>query len=108
MRELCELAAGMLHNSPAPGLRLSVESARRKCYLVPMAESEPGQLTITEERGGFRHYLDGLPIHAGDLLEFFDPVKAEWLAARFELVAGQRGKIGYLCLPGGNRSRPGE
>lgn len=60
-----------------------------------------GQLKIAEESGGVRHYLDDQPIHAGDVLEYFDMARDTWIPARFELAAGQRGRNAYLCLPGG-------
>lgn len=54
--------------------------------------------TLIAELGGWRHYLDGHPIHAGDVLEYFDPTCRTWVSARFELIPGERGRKAILCL----------
>ena len=36
-----------------------------------MRQDRGGHLEVIEERGGFRHHLDGEPIHAGELLDYF-------------------------------------
>ena len=41
------------------------------------------RLELREQGGGLRYFLDGRPVHAGDLLEIL--LRAgEWLAVRFE------------------------
>jgi hypothetical protein len=54
---------------------------------------------LMEEAGGWLRYLDGEPIHAGDVLEYFDAGQGSWLAARFETVPGTRGRAAVLALP---------
>ena len=41
------------------------------------------QLELRREPGGFRHYLDGQPIHAGDLLEM-QTDDGSWVLIRYE------------------------
>lgn len=72
------------------------------CYSMPMAEAESGNLTIVEEAGGFRHHLDGVPIHAGEVLEFFNDERNSWIPARFELVFGLRGRQAVMHVPDGS------
>ena len=67
-----------------------------------MTSRVPGNLTITEELGGYRHYLDGQPIHAGDVLEYFDGNRQAWVTARFELIFGERGRLAVLCFNDGS------
>jgi hypothetical protein len=57
------------------------------------------RLTLVAEIGGWRHHLDGQPIHAGDVLEYFDPTGRAWVSARFELIPGERGRKAVLDLP---------
>ncbi len=41
------------------------------------------RLELREDNGGLRYFLDGRPVHAGNLLEML--LRAgEWLAVRFE------------------------
>ncbi len=54
---------------------------------------------LVEEPDGWRRYLAGEPIHAGDVLEYFDAGKCCWLTARFESVPGSRGRAAVLILP---------
>lgn len=68
---------------------------------VPMPLTDRGQLTLIEEAGGFRHYLDGVPIHAGTVLECYDPEQRRWLPVRFETVFGQRGRNAIVCRADG-------
>ena len=67
-----------------------------------MTNPKSGALTLVEELGGYRHYLDGEPIHAGDVLEFFDGNRLTWTMARFELIIGQRGRRAVLCTSDGS------
>jgi hypothetical protein len=66
-----------------------------------MAEAKSGSLTIVEEAGGFRHHLDGVPIHAGEVLECFDNERNSWIPVRFELVFGQRGRKAVVYVSDG-------
>jgi len=46
--------------------------------------SEQGmQLELRQETGGPRYYLDGKPLHAGDVLQF-RRADGDWQAARYE------------------------
>lgn len=54
-------------------------------------------LTLVAEAGGLRHFLEGQPIHAGDVLEYYDPECTAWVSARFEVMPGQRGRGAFLC-----------
>jgi hypothetical protein len=49
------------------------------------------------EDGGWRHYLAGRPVHAGDQLRLWQP--GGWVWARFE-TRGDRGYDGVLYLAG--------
>ena len=63
-------------------------------------EESLGEIPIlVEGADGFRRYLDEEPIHAGDVLEFFDVRKSSWLKARYESVPGTRGRAAVLCFP---------
>lgn len=62
-------------------------------------------LTLVAEAGGFRYYLERQPIHAGDVLDYFDPAGGAWVSARFEAIPGHRGRKAVLCLAQ-NRSVP--
>lgn len=46
-----------------------------------------------------RRYLDGEPIHAGDVLEFFDLRQSCWRSARYETVPGTQGRAAVLSFP---------
>jgi hypothetical protein len=63
-----------------------------------MRESTPTNLTRVAEAGGYRHYLDSQPIHAGDVLDYFDMAAGVWTSARFELIPGHRGRKAVLFL----------
>lgn len=58
-------------------------------------------MTAIEEAGGFRHHLDGVPIHAGELLECYDADQNTWPSVRFELLFGQRGREAIIVFPDG-------
>ncbi len=42
-----------------------------------------GNLELREDAGGLRHFLDGKPVHAGDILDLLLPDGA-WLPGRYE------------------------
>jgi hypothetical protein len=64
-----------------------------------LKECSSGTPVLIEEAGGWRRYLDGEPIHAGDVLEYYDAGQGSWVAARFETVPGTRGRAAVLALP---------
>ncbi len=66
--------------------------------MQPMREPTATHLTLVVEAGGYRHYLAGQPIHAGEVLEYFDPAHGIWINARFEFIPGHRGRKAVLCL----------
>lgn len=42
------------------------------------------RLELREEEGGPRYYLEGRPVHAGDVLEVLDDTLEDWTLVRFE------------------------
>lgn len=66
-----------------------------------MITATPTSLTLVAEVGGYRHYLDRQPIHAGEVLDYFDPAQSTWVSARFELIPGHRGRKAVLCIADG-------
>lgn len=70
-----------------------------------MRDAAPTNLKIVAELGGYRHCLDGQPIHAGDMLDYFDSATGTWTSARFELIPGHRGRKAVLCV-GESRTVP--
>lgn len=96
----------LLNSAPMRGSRLIKQDKPqrllalvRSCYPMLMGNSYSQKLTILEELGGYRHHLDGQPIHAGDVLEYFDENRLAWVPTRFELIFGTRGRQAVLCLP---------
>ena len=67
-----------------------------------MTDVRDSHLKIVAELGGLRHILDGQPIHAGDVLEFYDGDRMTWTLARFELLVGERGRRAVLCTADGS------
>ncbi len=48
-----------------------------------MSEERKHHLELRFEEAGYRHYLQGQPVHAGDLVELFTE-KTGWISGRYE------------------------
>jgi hypothetical protein len=63
-----------------------------------------GKLTPVREEGGFRHYLNGEPVHAGDTLEL-QLADRSWLRGRFEASGRSTDASFHWRLPIADRPR---
>jgi hypothetical protein len=99
LRELALAARRLVREVQEQADELERERARRRS-VAPRAGPliDGGPLEDRIDAGGWREFLAGRPIHAGDTLYLLTTLG--WLAVRYESHVPQKRAFLYLSLPG--------